>query len=82
MDDVFDISVGKDKRAEMVKLASQKIKDALLTVIPPFNHKKDVLRLGQYNRDGEGVTLRYEIMRDARLSDSDKKGLRAGRTVS
>lgn len=82
MDDVFDISVGEDKRVEMVKMASEKIRNALQTVIPPFNHKKDVLRLGQYNRDGNGITLRYEIMRDARLSDPENKGLRTRRAAS
>ena len=66
MDEMIDILVTKDNRAVMIKTASRQINTALSAAAPPFNDKRDILRLRKYVRDTEGLKLTYEILRDAR----------------
>ena len=72
MDEMIDISVTKGKRAMMIKTASRRINTALSAVAPPFNDKRDILRLRKYVRDPGGLKLTYEILRDARPSKMEQ----------
>lgn len=72
MDEMIDISVEKNKRATMIKAASHQINTALSDAVPPFNDKRDILRLRKYVRDQRSIKLTYEILRDARPSKSEQ----------
>ncbi|MBU2499405.1 MAG: hypothetical protein KKE57_10930 [Proteobacteria bacterium] len=72
MDEMIDISVQKNKRATMIKAVSRRINTALSDAVPPFNDKRDILRLRKYVRDQGTIKLTYEILRDARPSKTEQ----------
>ena len=81
MEEMIDISVAKDKRELMIKAASQQVNTALSGMLPPFNGKRDVLRLRKYLSDPDRIKLTYEILRDARPSKVEQERSSCGEDV-
>jgi hypothetical protein len=72
MEEMINITVPKDDIVKMIKLASGEVNKALLTIIPPLNYERDMLRLRRYVREPDRLKLIYEISRGARPSKKDQ----------
>lgn len=72
MEDVLGITLSRDKKAKMIDLASQEINRALSALMPPFNDRRDILRLARFICGADRVELTYEILRNARKSLPEK----------
>jgi len=72
MEEMIDITVSKDKKIKMIKLVSQEINGALSKVTPPFNDKRDILKLGKCTGVSNRIKLTYEILRDAQKSKTEQ----------
>lgn len=72
MDEKITISVSKDEKSKMIKMAREEIDKALSMQKPTFNGRKDMIRLRKYVRGPNRIKLTYEILRDSRRSSSNQ----------
>ena len=69
---MIKIKVSKDKKIKMIDLVSQEMNRSLSELIPPYNDKRDIVRLARYIHDSGRIELTYEILRDARKSITEQ----------
>ncbi len=72
MEEVVGITLSRGKKIKMIHFASQEINRALSALMPPFNDRKDIVRLARYICDSNQIELTYEILRNARKSLPEK----------
>jgi len=66
------IKAKKDNIGKMVKTIAKVLNKNLSEIVPPFNHKKDVIRLRDYHYETGGIRLTYEIIGNARRSKAEQ----------
>ncbi|MFH1490725.1 MAG: hypothetical protein ABII06_17595 [Pseudomonadota bacterium] len=72
MEEVINLAVPKNRKSEMIKSVSQEIHRALSEIRPPFDHQKDILKLGRYFHTSDRIKLTYQILRNARLTKTEQ----------
>ena len=72
MEEIIDITIPKDEQSKMIEHVSQEISIALMEIMPPFDEKRDMVRLRTFDSHSERIKLIYEVQRGVRLSKAEQ----------